>query len=192
MKQTKELRAAGGKSPVIKATCLGLICLTPMFVLGAKPIDQGEPLGQWVTEEYQLPLEAVEVAPICYESMFVPSNKGAVAWMSYKAITKVGSPQYWYRDNAWTDDLGYRRYEDYYLVAMGQYYGKVGDRFQITFDDGSTYKILLGDLKAGVDTFDRIVGTDGSLIEYIVDTSVFVPTNLGQFRATVIAIEKEI
>lgn len=112
-------------------------------------------------------------------------------YMSYNAITDTTSQAYeiTHSENAYTDDLGYRRYKvsdeqfsidgnDDYIIALGTYYkekGTCGDRWLIITTTGM-YTAITGDEKADKDTDELHMvhkHTDGrySLIEWIVDTN---------------------
>jgi len=98
------------------------------------------------------------------------------AYMDYRAITNTRSSQYKLQKQAWTDENGLRRFDDYYLVAMGSYYSStVGDCFKITLDSGETFKCMIGDCKADCDTdsehmYHPMTEGRGNVIEFIVDT----------------------
>ena len=98
------------------------------------------------------------------------------AYMDYRCITCQSSPQYKLQQFAWTDENGLRRYDDYYLVALGSYYSStVGDCFKVTLDTGETFKCMVGDCKADCDTdilhmYHPMKGNKGNVIEFIVDT----------------------
>ena len=128
----------------------------------------------------------------------VPSNSNAFAYMGYTTITSRGSKQYKLQQIAYTDIYGIRCVQQYYLVAMGTYYGKVGDTFKIHTASGGWYMVMMGDVKSDVhtDTSNRVSG-DGSIIEFIVDRKVIkTHKDFGRatehLRDTIIKIEKEI
>ena len=128
-----------------------------------------------------------------YTNMAVPSNRNAVAYMYYTAITSKGSPQYKLQTQAYTDELGFRRVGEYYLIAMGQYYGRTGDKLLVTLASGLQYKVMIGDSKAKPHTTNGYkVGLDGSIVEFIADKKLWKHSNLDPFRASIISIQKEI
>ena len=59
-------------------------------------------------------------------------------------------------------------------VAIGSYYAdNIGDRFIITFEDGSQAKIIVVDMKADKDTINGANHiTDGSMIEFVIDVKL--------------------
>ena len=109
-----------------------------------------------------------------------------LSYMSYTAVTSVNTPQYkLLRYEGHTDSNGLRMVGDRYCVALGSgYANKIGQKVDITLDDGTVFKAILGDQKSdrGTDetthTYHKYHdGTgkpgDGSVVEFIVDMSVF-------------------
>ncbi len=105
------------------------------------------------------------------------------AYMDYRKITNKASDQYKLQQYAWTDNKGLRRYKNYYLVAMGTYYSKnIGDIFKITLENGNTFFVMVGDIKADKDTDEKNMYSavcsrrgkmlSANVLEFIVDDSV--------------------
>lgn len=103
------------------------------------------------------------------------------AYMDYRAITDKSSAQYMLQREAYTDDMGLRKYEDHYIVAMGTYYSdNVGDTFKITLDNDTSFNVIIGDIKADCHTdsknmYSPVYNENGNfisanVIEFIVDT----------------------
>lgn len=101
-------------------------------------------------------------------------------YMDYRCITDKTSAQYMLQMEAHTDDMGLRKYEDHYIVAMGTYYSdNVGDTFKITLDNDTFFNVIIGDIKADCHTdsqnmYSPIYDEDGNfvsanVIEFIVD-----------------------
>ena len=113
------------------------------------------------------------------ESMEIPwGDCSNMMYMDFRTLTDTTSAQYELQQYAWTDSQGFRRYGDYYMVAMGTYYGYVGDTFRITTDRGNCYDVILGDCK-GIDALSydgyrswyHVAGDYRiNVIEFIVDT----------------------
>lgn len=102
----------------------------------------------------------------------VPSNNAFKAYMSYTAITNETSKQYALQKLCTTDSNGLRRYDSYYVIAMGTYYSKnVGTRVDITLDTGIVLKCVIGDVKQDkhTDATNRQAVGNGNVIEFIVD-----------------------
>ena len=116
------------------------------------------------------------------EEMKVPNcDTSFKAYMSYKCITNKASEQYKLQLSAWTDDMGLRKVDDYYLVAMGTYYSDtIGDKFRITLEGDKTFDVMIGDIKADIHTdnsnmYSPVYNSNGkfrsaNVIEFIIDT----------------------
>lgn len=102
-------------------------------------------------------------------------------YMDYRCITDKTSAQYMLQMEAHTDDMGLRKYEDHYVVAMGTYYSdNVGDTFKITLDNDYSFNVIIGDIKADCHTdsknmYSPVYDENGNfvsanVIEFIVDT----------------------
>lgn len=102
-------------------------------------------------------------------------------YMDYRCITDKTSAQYMLQMEAYTDDIGLRKYEDHYIVAMGTYYSdNVGDTFKITLDNDTSFNVIIGDIKADCHTdsknmYSPVYDENGNfvsanVIEFIVDT----------------------
>lgn len=120
--------------------------------------------------------------------MAVPSvNSSFKAYMDYRTITDTSSVQYQMQQEATTDEYGFRRYEDMYMVALGTYYSdQCGDIFTITFGDDVTITCIIGDVKDDRHTnwshqytpitFEQwvdgevVLSYGGNVVEFIVDT----------------------
>lgn len=74
-------------------------------------------------------------------------------YTDYRCYNIVGTAQYNLQQQATTDELGFRRYGDDYIVAMGSYYStEVGDRFYIHQTNNISYTVVTGDMKADIHT----------------------------------------
>lgn len=104
--------------------------------------------------------------------MFIPKHSSFKSYMPYTAITSKSSKQYKLQQKAYSDKNGLRKYDKYYLVAMGQYYGKVGDKFKVTLSSGQVFYAMIGDTKQYRHTGkgNGMVGADNKdMFEFIVD-----------------------
>lgn len=122
-------------------------------------------------------------ASIQYVSIDVPDIRNSFkAYMDYRKITDKTSNQYKYiSQNAWSDSQGFMRADadigipdDYYLIALGSYYGtEIGTKYRITTDKGDVFYGVLADCKADEHTNPTnqytVVGTP-NVVEFIVDT----------------------
>ena len=96
------------------------------------------PLGKWQIGDY----------------MLLPKLSSYVMFgTDYHFYNLPGTPHYRMQEAAWTDEIGCRRYKDYYMVGLGSYYTVcIGDCFEITLENGTVFNIILGDGKADCDT----------------------------------------
>lgn len=131
--------------------------------------------------------------PISTETLDIPTcNTEFKTYMDYRCITDKTSAQYELQQFAWTDEDGFRRIGDDYIVAMGTYYAEnVGDRFNITLDTDNEITVIIGDIKQDVHTdyFNQYtpiydengIFFSGNVLEFIVDTDVLpkIPRRLG-------------
>lgn len=93
-------------------------------------------------------IEETVVKEQVYESLEIPQGRtDNFMYMDYRALTNTASAQYELQQYAWTDSQGFRRYGNYYMVAMGTHYGYVGETFRITTDRNNCYDVILGDCK---------------------------------------------
>ena len=120
-----------------------------------------------------------------YISMGVPSiNSSFKTWMSYKAVTNRNSPQYKFiHTYGWVDSQGFMRCsgerdlgidQDYYLIALGSYYGKaIGTKYKITLDSGQVFYGALADQKADKHTNSTNQYCNGNkdIVEFLVNTA---------------------
>lgn len=89
-------------------------------------------------------------------------------YMDYRATTAVNSRQYQYmRKYMYVDDeTGFLLDKDGFIgVALGSYYGEIGDRFYFTLDSGVVLPLVKIEEKADIDT-------DGSGCYHVGDKSV--------------------
>lgn len=120
-----------------------------------------------------------------YTSLGVPNiDSSFKAWMSYKAVTDRKSAQYKFIHTwGWSDSEGFMRCsgerglgveQDYYLIALGSYYGTtIGTKYRITLDTGKVFYGALADCKANQHTnyTNQYVPHNGNVVEFLVDTS---------------------
>lgn len=94
------------------------------------------------------------------------------SYMDYRTITNQGSYAYKLQQQAVTDENGLRKIDDYYCVAMGTHYGKVGDKLYIETDEGACWKVILADIKSDkhTDSTNSYTLSNGCMMEFIVDT----------------------
>ena len=125
-------------------------------------------------------IEETVVKEQAYESLEIPQGDcSSFLYMDYRAITNTSSKQWALQQTAWTDSQGLRRIGDDYCVALGTFYGQVGDRFRITTDRGNVYTICMSDAK-GYDSngWYHVAGNGKiNLVEFIVATE-YLPSEV--------------
>ena len=90
-------------------------------------------------EEYELMEKEIPVGNV--------GNVGIMkSYMDYRCIGR-GSRQggIVYGEEAWTDEDGMRRWGEWYCVALGGYYGDIGDKFWVETDKGNRFKVVKGE-----------------------------------------------
>ncbi|MEY8369068.1 M23 family metallopeptidase [Anaerovoracaceae bacterium 42-11] len=92
-------------------------------------------------------------------------------WISGSVQRKIYDSGKWY-----VDEYGLCKYKnddgtEDYMVALGSFFGETGNRYRVTFKNGTSATFLKFDAKATKDTIGNagIVGADGGLMEFIVD-----------------------
>lgn len=100
------------------------------------------------------------------------------AYMDYRTITNTTSMQYQLQQEAYTDEYGFRRIGNDYMVALGTRFAKsCGERFQITLDSGVTFTVVVGDIKQDIhtdatNTYRSVSNGKGNVVEFIIDKEV--------------------
>lgn len=115
-----------------------------------------------------------------YISMGLPEDADGSfkTYMDYRTITDKSSRQWNLQQLAYTDEDGFRRFNDNYLVAVGTYYAdEVGKEFFITLDSGVTFYAMVGDIKQDIhtDPNNQYIECNGNIIEFIVDVDRLDP-----------------
>ena len=97
--------------------------------------------------------------------------------MSVYAITDTTSAQYQFINSGAVticDDGLLRDQYGYVGIALGSYYADaIGERFIVTFEDGTQAKFITVEKKADKDTINGANhGSDGSMIEFVIDVEL--------------------
>lgn len=128
----------------------------------------------------QVEVEVEIIPPMVNEVDWeIPCSTSSVkTYMDYRAITLTSSAQYQYIQNHMEIKDGLLYSEDGYIgVALGSWWGDIGDKWIIELDTGITLKVVKVDEKA-----DRHVNDgcqhkkDNSVIEFVIDTDT-VPSD---------------
>jgi len=131
-----------------------------------------------------IPVEANEVDVVGketpnYTSMEVPSDSEFKSYMSYKAISDKNSAQYKLISEYEDTECGIMAVDGRYVVAVGTYYtDEVGTKIDLVMENGETVGAIVGDIKANqhTDAKNQQHKVDGSVVEFLVDTSNLEPT----------------
>lgn len=93
-----------------------------------------------------------------------------------------GTPHKRLQEVSYTDELGCRKYNNDYCVALGSFYSnRIGDRFEVTLDTGVTFTVITADMKADIHTdstnrYAPCVNYEGqecaNVLEFIIDKNV--------------------
>lgn len=137
-----------------------------------EPVLSPATLAQSAQREYkpQGMIHATEIKPM--QEMYVPSNNPQKPFEDWSLITDTTS-------DAWKllHGKGVEFNEDgtisvagYYAAALGQSYGKPGDRFQVQLENGRWIPIIMADCKQYPNTANGAgwTGTNGHILEMIV------------------------
>ena len=129
-------------------------------------------------EEYVFSLDALYDYQKEYktEELSVCSTNTAKTYMDYRMTTVVSSRQYQFLNyECYVDkNTGFLYDKDGFIaVALGSYYGEIGDRFYFTLDSGIVLPLVKGEEKADEDTdYSGCYHTmDGSVIEFVIDSN---------------------
>ena len=180
------------------AACLVLAIAT--VILSTPDVHHVAGSGKQISDASAAHIQILESQAVSYEAAQEPAvdaqsgnfyevpacDTSFKSFMDWRTITSPTSKQ-WEIQNSeytWTDQNGFRRYGDCYLVALGTFYSTTcGDIFEITLDSGKCFLAMTGDIKADEHTDAkhqlRVVGNTKNLVEFIVDTDV-IPASCWQ------------
>ena len=118
------------------------------------------------------------------KSIYVGSQDLRFSYMDWRTITDQTSDQWklqnWYSITDWT--TGIRTVNGRYSVAVGSTVSVEKGRYiDVYLENGTIIPCVISDTKADYDTWgnEGIVGNDGSVIEFIVDTDVMSVIDIG-------------
>ena len=111
------------------------------------------------------------------EELNVCSSNTAKTYMDYRMTNVVSSRQYQFIHNHLKVDYktGFLYdNEGFIAVALGSFYGEIGDRYYFTLDSGIVLPLVKAEEKADVDTdWSGCYHTsDGSVIEFVIDADI--------------------
>ena len=153
---------------------LGIIC-TPVTVKANDNLNKSElPTAGFTNFVSDI---NTFIVPPKYESYLIDNHNGKKTYMSFKAITDSTSKQYVLQQKASTDEFGFRKIGNRYLVAIGTAFNtSVGQYFDAELENGTIIECIVGDIKADKDTDKSNVFTpQGCCLEFIVNTKTLEP-----------------
>lgn len=125
--------------------------------------------------------EQIEKEKFIYESIPLKYEYSGVnkSYMSLDCISYINSKQYQMKSKYSLDEKGHYYYEScgekFYVVALGNYFGEVGDMFKIELSSGIVFYAIKGDTKKDEDTYERYAHKgDYSVIEFIINENVAI------------------
>lgn len=142
-----------------------------------------------ISEKKEEIKDYVEKNTIKLEEIDVLYSSSVKSYMDANKITNKSSKQYKYihSDNVKIDDRGhyYEEYkgEKFYAVALGSYFGDIGNRFVFELSSGNKVYVIKLDEKSDNHTNDGYIHKkDNSVIEFIINENLakdFYPHNNG-------------
>lgn len=122
----------------------------------------------------------VEIEQIVYNELELPEEADGKfkTYMDYRRITDKTSKQWELQQRAWTEERGFRKIGEHFLVAVGTFYAdEVGKELLIEFEDEQQIKAIVGDIKQDkhTDPTNRYVPVNGNIVEFIVDVEKLDP-----------------
>lgn len=132
-------------------------------------------------------------------------NTSFKSWMDYTAITNKQSPQWKLQEQAYTDENGLRKVDEYYCVAVGTGLSEgIGTKLIVTLDTGVEIPVIVADHKSdrhtdATNTYMAMNNGRINIIEFVIEYNClaekaklmgdvsYVPG--GQFKGQVVEIK---
>lgn len=113
----------------------------------------------------------IQIEPPKKEYHLINGHNGMKTFMSYTAITDKTSNQYALQQMSYTDEMGFRKINNRYCVAIGTAFeAPVGQIFNVELDNGEIIPCIVGDIKDDRDTdASNVFTSQGCCLEFIVD-----------------------
>lgn len=150
------------------------ICLDTDYIKYAVGIDKPVSYTVYADDKTEqatyLPKGMIHAKEVKRTSLYVPDNNPQKSFEYYTSITDVNSKQWdiLHGKEVKFDDDGTISVNGYICVAMGQRYGKVGDKFLIKLSSGKYMKVIMADAKQNKDTCGGWTGKNGHILEMVV------------------------
>ena len=106
-------------------------------------------------------------------------------YMYGSAVTNTASAQYQLISRAYVGDYGIMTVDGCYLVAMGTAYAHyIGEKYQVTFENGQVINVMIGDVKQDIhtDQYNSAGAANGDLLEFIVAQPPEQVTLMGNYN----------
>ncbi len=156
--------------------------------------EDNEIANEEIKENYQdtLVVESTTLnSSVTLTSLPVPNiDSSFKTWMAWQVWERYcpNSAQYkFFKNNGWVDSQGFVRCsaekdlgieDDYYMVAMGSYYGTtLGTKYKITLDTGKVFYAILGEFKANIHTnsTNQYSVNNNDIVEFVIDENLLNP-----------------
>ena len=96
-------------------------------------------------------------------------------YMDYRAITCKTSKQYKFiqREDVNEDERGFLMQDgEWYCVALGEYFGDIGEKYIFTLSNGNEIKVVKSEAKSNRHTCsDNYLGKNGHILEFLINTN---------------------
>lgn len=96
-------------------------------------------------------------------------------YMDYRAITCKTSKQYKFiqREDVNEDERGFLMQDgEWYCVALGEYFGDIGEKYIFTLSNGNEIKVVKSEAKSNRHTCsDNYLGQNGHILEFLINTN---------------------
>jgi hypothetical protein len=161
---------------IVSIVTLIVVCLLTATPKAVVVFDRPELYVDYEEPDASLPPLRVPQGHIIRNTLDLPNVSGAKkTYMDFRTITRSGSAQLVLQQRAWTDEEGFRRVGDFYMVAMGTFYAQdIGQTYIVAFADGTQIKVIVGDVKDDrhTDSNNQYHSVDGSIVEFIIDKKI--------------------
>jgi hypothetical protein len=178
-----------------KRNCIDLLIVYLCFIIaitsivGFFQIPQIFKNTQSQIEEIEVLNQDVEIETLIlptkeYEQLELPKDicGSKKTYMDYRTITNKSSKQWYLQQLAHTDKDGFRKLNNYYLIAVGSFYSNytVGKELLVVLDTGEILNALVGDIKQDrhTDSKNQYVPVNGNIVEFIVDKDILSSISL--------------
>lgn len=117
------------------------------------------------------------ITPPKHENYLINNHSGKKSFMGYKTITDKTSKQYALQQKAYTDEFGFRKIGNRYLVAIGTAFNaNVGTYFDAELENGTIIECIVGEIKSDFHTDStNVFSQNGCCLEFIVNTKILEP-----------------